>query len=108
MSKKLDQNLNQLQPLGHPSKKTMFGGLGLYLDGVIFGIVVDNKIYLKVNDENIEKFKKAKSHPFTYDKNGKSVSMSYWAVPQTILKNPKEWQAWVQESWNISKKSKKK
>lgn len=66
--------------LGHVSgvtSRAMFGGLALYGNGTIFGIVVDSELYFKVDDGNRPEYESRMSHPFTYTRSdGKTVSMS--------------------------------
>ena len=42
----------------------MFGGHGLYLDGTIVGIVVDDVLYLKTDDETRRAFVERGLRPF--------------------------------------------
>jgi DNA transformation protein len=90
--------------------RAMFGGHGLYKNGVIFGIIAEGNLYFKVDASNIEEYQAAKSTPFTYvGASGKPVSMSYWKVPASILKNEKTLSQWIDRSWKISlKKSTKR
>lgn len=90
--------------------RAMFGGYGLYQGGVIFGMIAHDQIYFKVGDDNISDYQAAESHPFTYvSASGKPVSMSYWSVPPSVLKNRAELLSWIQKSVRISsRKSTKK
>lgn len=68
--------------------RAMFGGYGLYKDGIIFGIIADDELYLKVDKTNKQRFESFGSHPFEYDgKKHKKIAMSYWVVPEDILEN---------------------
>ena len=59
----------------------MFGGAGLYRDGLMFALVSDNEVYLKANAETAERFRDAGCRPFVYSRAGKAATMSYWSVP---------------------------
>ena len=39
-----------LTDFGDVEAKSMFGGFGLYLDGLMFAIVADDALYFKVDD----------------------------------------------------------
>jgi DNA transformation protein and related proteins len=72
----------------------MFGGAGLYRDGIMFGLVSDGEIYLKADDSIVDRFRAAGSCPFVYRKGEKPVSMSYWSMPEAALDDGdllKEW-----------------
>ena len=88
--------------------RAMFGGYGLYHDGAIFGLIVDDTLYFKVNDTNRQEFISHKSKPFQYDNGKKKVTMSYWEVPEEIMENRDTLFAWMETSANISRASKKK
>lgn len=63
----------------------MFGGSGLYLDGVIIGIVADGRCYLKVDADSRGRFAAAGSSPFVYHSRNGPVAMSYWSLPEAAL-----------------------
>ena len=68
--------------------RAMFGGHGVYRDGVIIAIVIDEAIYLKVDDATRAAVEAAGSAPFVYEAKGKRVPMSYWSVPEDALDSP--------------------
>lgn len=90
--------------------RSMFGGYGLYKNGVIFGMIAEGNLYFKVNATNIKEYQAAKSEPFTYlGSKGKPISMSYWKVPAAVLKNEKLLKEWIENSLKASlKKSTKR
>ncbi|MAZ40632.1 hypothetical protein CL654_00735 [bacterium] len=92
------------------TSKKMFGGYGIYKNGTIFALIVDNgELYFKVDEELKEKFKKAGSEPFVYTghKTKKATEMPYWLLPEKVMEDPDELQEWVEDSVAVSKKSKK-
>ncbi len=89
--------------------RAMFGGYGLYLNGVIFGIIADEVLYFKVDSSNQAEFKVFGSKPFSYKgAKGKKISMSYWEVPQEVLEDPQAVAQWAQASAKISSQKKKR
>ena len=46
--------------------KRMFSGAGIFADGLMFGLIVDGAIHLKVDETNIADFEREGSRPFTY------------------------------------------
>lgn len=90
------------------SSRPMFGGYGLYKDGVIFGIVADDKLYFKVGKMNQKKYEDAGCEPLTYDtKKRKDIALSYWEVPADIMEDREEVCVWVNESLKISRQGSK-
>ncbi len=88
--------------------KRMFGGFGLYLDGVVFGIIAEGELYFKVDQTNQAKYELAGSHPFIYFNGKKDVTLSYWQVPSEILESPVELEDWVLDSVEINKLKKER
>jgi DNA transformation protein and related proteins len=86
----------------------MFGGFGLYKDGIIFGLIDNDRLYFKVDVSNEKEYEEKGSKPFTYMHNGKSMQMTYWEVPDVILENRDEIETWLQKSVAVSINSKKK
>ena len=83
--------------------RAMFGGHGLYKDGVLFAILVKDRLYFKVDETNKKDYVKKGCHPFTYRASGKKrVSMSYWEVPVEILEDREEMSRWAEKSYRIN------
>ena len=102
----LDYVVDQFSGWNNISVRRMFGGAGLYCDGVMFGLVADDIMYLKVDETNRNQFIKAGSKPFQPYPD-KPISMSYYEVPVDILENPSSLAKWAQKSLNIAIKKKK-
>ena len=80
--------------------RRMFGGHGVYRDGVILGIVIDEVLYLKTDDATRADFEVEGSEPFMYEaKDGKRVAMSYWRTPEAALDSPEDFRPWARRAW---------
>ncbi len=84
-----------LQDFGSVTARAMFGGYGLYHEGLMFGLVADDTLYLKVDDQSRSTFEAEGLEPFMYVKNGKAMAMSYHQAPAEALENPREMQHWA-------------
>ncbi len=86
----------RLAPLGHFRARRMFGGHGLYLDDTIFGLIIWDRLWLRVDDRNRADFEKAGMEPFTYEReDGRQISMTYWSCPPKVLKDAALLRDWV-------------
>lgn len=97
--------------LGHIDgihSRAMFGGHGIYQNGVIFAIIVSSQLYFKVDHTNKAQYEQAGSNPFTYNGKAKPIQMSYWTVPESIIEDPNTLSKWVSQSVEISQKNKKR
>jgi DNA transformation protein len=80
----------------------MFGGAGLYREGMMFGLIADDVAYLKVDDSNRADFVKAGSAPFhPYPELAKTTVMSYYEIPPEVLENREELCRWAQRALQI-------
>ena|ERR1700733_7426026 len=103
--------LELLAPLGTASARAMFGGHGVYVDGVIIAIVVDDTFYLKTDEQNRAEFDSLGLEPFTYESaDGKQQSMSYVRAPDEALDSPHAMRPWARSAMAaaLRKKSVKK
>jgi DNA transformation protein len=98
--------IDQLSSWGKVFAHRMFGGAGLYCDGVIFGIIVDDVVFLKVDDSNRDDFIRAGSFPFNpYPEKAKEKTvMSYYEIPVDILEDRDQLAIWVGRSLAVAKK----
>jgi len=70
-----------LAPLGRVAARRMFGGHGIYCDGVMFALIADDVLYFKADDVNRPALEQAGAEPFTYEARGKRAVMSSWRAP---------------------------
>ena len=97
---------DQLSSWDRINKKSMFGVLGLYKDGLMFGIVAKGMVYLKVDDSNRKKFMDAGSGPLkVFDSN--SEVPSYYLLPVDVLEDAEVFVEWAKESYSIQLSKKK-
>ena len=86
----------QLEPIGRVSMRRMFGKTGVFCDGVMFGMVTDNTLYVRVDDQNRAVFKEAESSPpLNYRKKGETIDLAFWRVPERLIDEPDELVAWA-------------
>jgi DNA transformation protein len=88
--------LGLMLPLGPVHAKSMFGGYGFCLDGVMFALTFDDRLFLKTDDETRAKFARAGCAPFTYGRPGRRVTMSYSEAPDGTLASAKRLLPWAE------------
>jgi DNA transformation protein len=84
------------------SARRMFGGHGLYHEGLMFAIVMNQRLYLKADAVNEHEFVSQGLAPFTYAMKGKDVALSYWAAPDSIFDAPEHAVRWAQSAWDAA------
>ncbi|SDR01112.1 DNA transformation protein [Rhizobiales bacterium GAS191] len=86
----------QLVPLGRVTMRRMFGKTGVFCDGLMLGMVRDNTLYFRVDDDNRAAFKEAESFPpLNYEKKGGTIDLSFWRAPERLFDEPDELVAWA-------------
>ena len=80
----------------------MFGGYGIYRDGLMFGLVADDMLYLKVDELNKTAFEERELTPFEYDKKGKKMKMSYYQAPEDAMENSEEMLVWAEKAFGAA------
>ncbi len=86
----------QLAPLGRITMRRMFGKTGVFCNGLMFGMVTNDTLYVRVDDHNREVFKEAQSvPPLNYEKQGRTIDLAFWRVPEHLLDEPDELVIWA-------------
>ena len=91
-----------LEKWGQVTARRMFGGHGLYHEGLMFAIVMDNRLYLKADAVNRPDFEALNLTPFTFPMKGKDVALSYWTAPDAIFDEPAEAVRWARSAWDAA------
>lgn len=88
-----------LDPDGAVSGRRMFGGVGVYFEGLFFAIIDDGVIFLKTSDETRRSFEAERSRPFSYmTKKGVAVLTTYWRLPDRLLDDTEALRGWLCKS----------
>lgn len=90
------------QGIGPVRGKRMFGGVGLFLEDLMFGLIAGNTLYLKADDENRPDFIARDLQPFTYQKQGKDFSLSYYQAPEEALEELEVMTQWASAAYGAA------
>ena len=83
------------EPFALVSVKRMFGGHGVYAEGLCFAIESDGEVFLKADAESQPDFAAAGSSPFIYNARGKAMPTSFWRLPAVAHENADELRRWA-------------
>ena len=89
---------DQLRGLGEVGVRRMFGGAGIYCDGLMFGLVSDDTLYFRVDEGNRGAFEAEGMQPFRYTAEGRTIQLPFWRVPERLFDDPEEMTAWARET----------
>ena len=108
MSEFVDYLEEVFDAFGKIRARKMFGGYGIYHDGVMFGLVADDTLYLKADEKTVDLFEKRGLGPFQYDKAGRIVKMSYYLAPEEIFDSPGDATLWARRAYGAALRAKSK
>ncbi len=102
----LDYVTDQLSAVGSILSKRMFGGVGLYADGIFFALIANDILYQKVDDTNRQDYESAGMEAFRPYPD-KARSMQYFEVPVEVLEDQQELLTWTRKSIAVALHAKK-
>ena len=108
MSEFVDYLLEVFEEFGPINSKRMFGGYGIYYQGVMFGLVADDTLYLKADDSISNYFASRDLGQFEYNKGGKTIKMSYYQAPEELLEDKEIAREWARRSYEVALETKAK
>ena len=99
--------IDQLDCLGPVQSRRMFGGAGLYFEGLFFAIVADDVLYFKVDETNRSDYEAEGMEAFQPFPD-KSMVMGYYQVPIDILENKNTLRDWAEKAVDVAERKAKK
>ena len=91
---------------GRSVVRRMFGGEGLFRDGLMFGLVDDERIFLKTDDVTRPRFIAEGCGPFTFQmKKGEGILTSYYELPDRLYDDPDELAEWARAAFAVALQS---
>ena len=94
---------------GPVSIRRMFGGKGIYHDGLIFALEVGGGILLKADATTSPDFAAAGSRQWVYEGQARKgpVAMPYWTIPDSAVDDPDEMATWARKAFEAALRSRK-
>ncbi len=89
----VDYLMELMVGLGEVRARAMFGGFGIYHDDLMFALVADEVLYVKVDDESKPTFEAAGGEPFRLE--SKNAVMAYYTVPDAALDDAEIMMHWA-------------
>lgn len=108
MSEYIEHLHEVFEHFGPIQTRRMFGGHGLFKDGLMFALVADDCLFLKADAEIAHFFESANLKPFEYTKADRTFTMSYYQAPDNIFDDADEAAAWARRSYDAALRSKTK
>lgn len=96
---------DQLSEFGEIEIKKMFGGVGFFREGLMFGMIGGDVFRLKVDEYNQADFEQQGMKAF--QSTNKKKGMPYWEVPAAVLENKEELSEWARKAYEAAVRAKK-
>jgi DNA transformation protein len=92
--------LEQLGRVTPVTGKSMFGGVGLYANGLFFALIAEDRLYFKVDDTTRTDFERLGMEPFRPF--GEDSAMGYYEVPVDVVEDPAQLAPWMRQALNVA------
>ena len=92
--------LEQLSRVTPVTGKSMFGGIGIYAQGLFFALIADDRLYFKVDDATRPDFEQRGMEPFRPF--GEDSAMGYYEVPVDVLEDVNQLEAWIKKAVDVA------
>ena len=97
----LTQTLSQLSQVAPVYYKRLFNEVGLYHRGQLFGLVVENKVYFRVDDSSVLPYRARGMGPLR-PKSAQESASHFYQLPPEVLNNPPELTFWLRAAAEAS------
>lgn len=94
-----------LRQAGPVATRRMFGGAGFFQDGLMFALVADDVLYLKVDGVSAADFDREGLAPFVYEAKGRRIALSYRRAPECLFEDRDEASRWVRLALEAARRS---
>ncbi len=106
-------SVDLLDSFGPCESRLMFGGYGIFHQGLMFALIADGNLYLKADDETRELFSAEGCEAFSYYKKEKEYRLSYYLAPEDFFEDPDACLRWARLAFdaalrNPNKKNKRR
>jgi DNA transformation protein len=98
--------LEQLRRVMPVNARSMFGGVGIYAEGVFFALIAEDRLYFKVDEGTRPDFKQLGMEPFRPF--GDDRAMGYYEVPADVMEDAVQLASWMKRAIDVAAKAKLK
>jgi len=95
----IDYVTELLGPFGTVGVRRMFGGHGVYVDGLMFAVVLDDTLYLKADEMNRVEFEQAGCEIFGYTRKGNRATLNFFRAPEDAMESPEVMLPWARSAY---------
>jgi DNA transformation protein len=97
--------LEQLGRVTPVTGKSMFGGVGIYAQGLFFALIAEDRLYFKVDDATRPDFERLGMGPFRPF--GEESAMGYYEVPADVVEDAVQLASWMRKAITVATEAKR-
>src|SRR5215472_1694084 len=92
--------LEQLGRVSPVTARSMFGGVGIYAEGLFFALITEDRLYFKVDDATRPDFERLEMEPFRPF--GEDSAMGYYEVPSDVVEDVVQLAPWMRKAIDVA------
>lgn len=100
-------SMRLFESLGEVKSRSMFGGFGIFVDDIMFALVVNDSLHIRADETSKAYFTEHNFHPYVYSKKGFPVVTKYYALPESFWDTPDEIFTLAEKAFLFAKNEKK-
>jgi len=97
-----DHVVDLLADFGPCEARRMFGGFGIFHQGLMFALIADGNLYLKADDLSRAQFEARGCEAFGYSKQGKRYRLSYYTAPEAFFEDGDACREWARSAFDAA------
>lgn len=95
----VDEVMDLLSQSSSVTSRRMFGGVGIFHNGLMFALIADSELFLKADEQSVHFFNDENCPAFSYSKaDGKEFKMSYYRSPESFFEEPEQTELWAKRA----------
>lgn len=99
--------LEQLGRVAPVTSRAMFGGVGVYSEGLFFALLDDDRVYFKTDDDTRADYERAGMEPFRpFGEEAKP--MRYHELPGELLEDPDRLRPWMEQALAVARSARRR
>jgi DNA transformation protein len=99
-----DQLAELFAPLRGVTIRRMFGGMGIFKDGMMFSLVSRDVLYMRADGDFAKRFQEEGSRQWSPVMRGREMVRPYWQVPERLFDEPEEFADWARQAFAVTKR----
>lgn len=92
--------MERLECVGQVTARNMFGGVGIYCEGLFCALIAEDVLYFKVDDANRPDYEAAGMGPF---RSG-GQTMQFYEVPEDVLEDEEKLRLWAGTALGVARR----